>query len=119
MNQNQKNMLKELYNNLVMAFNEQDLGDCADSLQKILQNEREFFENIPQDMRESQEAKESQKVIDNLEKANDAVLEVLSEFEEYEISGFFAAVRGNNSSLRALFKENVQFASNCIAEILH
>lgn len=118
MNQNQKNALKELYNNLIRAFDVQDLGDCADKLQDILKTERDYLKSLPKGEVYLKEANESQKAIDKLEKADAAIFDVLNEFEEYEIGGAFAAMVGNNSELRALFKENVQFASVCIDEIL-
>ncbi len=96
--------LGELQENLIMAFDERDLGECAEKLQAILKSARE--------------QKQNNEIIENLEKADAAIFEVLCEFEEYEIGGAFAAMVGNNSELRALFKENVQYAAGCIDKIL-
>lgn len=105
MNQQQIEKLKYLHKSLVMAFDVNDLEDCADILKDILENVRKG-------------KGENSEVIELLEKADAAIFEVLCAFEEYEISGFFAAVVGNNSELRAIFKENVQYACSQIAEIL-
>lgn len=106
MDKQQIDKLSNLHKNLVMAFDVQELGDCADELKDILENLRK-------------DSKENSEAIELLEKAEAAIYDVLSVFEEYEISGFFAAVVGNNSELRAIFKENVQFAVKQISEILN
>ena len=105
MTKEQIEKLYSLYKNLTTVFDAQELSDCADELKAIL-------ENLRCDEKENKEA------IELLEKAEAAIDYVLCEFEEYEISGFFAAVIGNNSQLRVLFKENVQFAIECIEQIL-
>ena len=89
-----------------MAFGEQELSDCADELAGILY-----------DLKKN--AQENAAAIEILEKAQSALLDVLYEFEEYEIGGAFAAMVGNNSEFRALYKENVQFAVGCIDEVLN
>ena len=105
MTKQQIEKLKDLHKNLTTAFDAGELSDCADELKGIL-------ENLKNDATENGEA------IGLLEKADAAIFEVLCEFDEYEIGGAFAAMVGNNSELRALFKENVQFAVGCISEIL-
>ncbi len=105
MNQQQIEKLKYLHKSLVKAFDVNDLEECTDILKDVL-------ENVRKDKGENSE------VIDHLEKADAAIYDVLYAFEEYEISGFFAAVVGNNSELRALFKENVKFADSQISEVL-
>lgn len=105
MNQQQIDKLNGLHKNLTVAFDVQELSDCADELKDIL-------ESLKNDATENEEA------IELLEKADAAIFDVLCEFEEYEIGGAFAAMVGNNSELRAIFKENVQEAVGYIAEIL-
>ena len=105
MTKEQIEKLQNLHKNLTMAFDVQELSDCADEVKEIL-------ENLKSDAAENSEA------IGLLEKADGAIFEVLCEFEEYEIGGAFAAMVGNNSELRALYKENVQFSVGCIDEIL-
>lgn len=105
MNRQQIEKLYGLHNNLLTAFDINDLEDCADTLKDILENVRKG-------------KGENSEVIGLLEKADAAIFDVVCAFEEYEISGFFAAVVGNNSELRAIFKENVQYACSQIAEIL-
>ncbi len=105
MNKQQIEKLKYLHKSLMMAFDLSDLEECADILKDVLDNVR-------------CDDKENREVIECLEKADAAIFDVLCAFEEYEIGGFFAAVVGNNSELRAIFKENVQYACNQIAEIL-
>lgn len=97
--------LYELHKNLTIAFDINDLEECANALKGILEDARN-------------DARENSEAIGLLEKADAAIFDVICEFEEYEISGLFAAVVGNNSELRSLFKENVQIAISCIAEIL-
>lgn len=106
MTKEQIEKLKDLHKSLITAFDVQELSDCADEL-------REILENVRNDISENSEA------IGLLEKADAAIFDVLCAFEEYEISGLFAAVVGNNSELRAIYKENVQFAIVCIAQILN
>ena len=106
MTKQQIEKLKDLHKNLTVAFDVQELSDCADELKGIL----EVLQNA---------AYENSEAIGLLEKADGAIFEVLCEFEEYEIGGAFAAMVGNNSELRALYKENVQFSVACIDEILN
>lgn len=105
MTNEQIEMLKDLRKNLTVAFNVQELSDCADELKDVLDSLRNT-------------ASENSEDIGLLEKADGAIFEVLCELEEYEIGGAFAAMVGNNSELRALYKENVQFSVGCIDEIL-
>ncbi len=105
MTKEQIEKLENLHKNLTVAFDVQELSDCADELGDILENLRK-------------DATENSETIGLLEKADAAIYEVLCEFDEYEIGGGFAAVVGNNSELRALYKENVKFATSCVAEIL-
>ena len=105
MTREQIEKFEDLHKSLTTAFDAGELSDCADELKEIL-------ENLKND------ATENGGAIGLLEKADGAIFEVLCEFDEYEIGGAFAAMVGNNSELRALFKENVQFAVGCISEIL-
>ena len=105
MTREQIEKLKDLHKSLITVFDAGELSDCADELKEIL-------ENLKNDATENGED------IGLLEKADSAIFEVLCEFDEYEIGGAFAAMVGNNSELRALFKENVQFAIECIEQIL-
>ena len=106
MNKEQITKLNELYQNLTTAFDVQELSDCADELKDIL-------ESLKNDATENGEA------IELLEKTDAAIFDVLCLFEDYEIGGAFAAMVGNNSELRALYKENVQFSVACIDKILN
>lgn len=105
MTKEQIGKLENLHKSLTVAFDVQELSDCADEF-------REILENLRNDDAENSAA------IELLEKADAAIYDVLCEFEEYEIGGAFAAMVGNNSELRALYKENVQFSVGCIDEIL-
>ena len=105
MTKEQIEKLYSLHKNLTTVFDAQELSDCAEELKGIL-------ENI------CDKAQENKEVIQSLEKADAAIDYVLCEFEEYEIGGAFAAVVGNNSQLRAIYKENVQLAIGLIDEIL-
>ena len=106
MTKQQIEKIKDLHKNLTVAFDVQELSDCADELKGIL-------EGLQNDAGENSEA------IGLLEKADAAIFEVLCEFDDFEIGGAFAAMVGNNSELRALYKENVQFSVGCIDEILN
>ena len=106
MTKQQIDKLKDLHKNLTTAFDVQELSDCADELKEVLESLRNADG-------------ENSEAIELLEKADGAIFEVLCEFEEYEIGGAFAAMVGNNSELRALYKENVQFSVGCIDEILN
>ena len=97
--------LYELHKNLTIAFNINDWEECANALKGILEDARN-------------DARENSEAIGLLEKADAAIFDVLCEFEEYEIGGAFAAMVGNNSELRAIYKENVQEAIGYITEIL-
>ena len=103
MNREQIEKLDMIKGELMVAFDVHELSDCAYELSTILQSERESADA---------------KTVECLKKAQLALDNVLIAFEEYEIGGAFAAMVGNNSELRALFKENVHTAIVCIDQIL-
>ncbi len=109
MNQKRRLKLQGLYQKLISVFDMDDLAVCSETLLDILQEEEEYYDNIPYNLIESKRAKESEKAIELLNKADDAIFDAITLYEDFDIL---------NITAQSAFRNKVLDATNCIVEIL-
>ena len=109
MNSKQIKKLNQLHQNLLSAFDMDALAECHGTVFDVLGEEEEYYNNIPNDLKESPEAKESERVIKLLNQADDALVDALCLYVDYE-----TLYKGNEDD----FREKVNDTVGYVAEIL-
>jgi hypothetical protein len=76
MNKQRRKEIYEIIMKLQNVGNKEDLGDCINDLENVREDESEYFENIPENLQNSQRAYDSEEALgtldDVLDELNDA-----------------------------------------------
>lgn len=85
MNPEQIQKLNGLHQSLLSAFDMDALAECYGTLLDVLKEEEKCYNNIPNNLKESPRAKESERVIKLLSQADEALLDAVFMHQDYEI----------------------------------
>ena len=83
MNKARRKELETVISNLNEIQGKDDLYACINELEKIRDDEQDYYDNIPENLQYSQRAEDSEAAIDNLEEALDLMNEVYND-EEFD-----------------------------------
>ena len=75
MNKARRKELETVISNLNEIQGKDDLYACINDLEKIRDDEQDYYDNIPENLQYSQRAEDSEAAIDNLEEALDLINE--------------------------------------------
>lgn len=75
MNKARRKELEPVISNLNEIQGKDDLYACINDLEKIRDDEQDYYDNIPENLQYSQRAEDSEAAIDNLEEALDLLNE--------------------------------------------
>ena len=109
MNQEQIQKLNKLKQNLLSAFDMDALAECHEVLFDILTEEENLYNNISNNLKDSQQAVEVERVVKLLNKAENALVDAVFLYEDYEI-----LFKGDKDDFRDKVKDTI----DCIDEIL-
>lgn len=76
MNKSRRNALSKIIRRLNTMQDKEDLYGLIDELDTLKGEEQDYYDNIPENLQNSQRAQDSEQAIDNLEEALDLLNEV-------------------------------------------
>lgn len=76
MNKSRRNELSKIIRRLNTMQDKEDLYGLIDELDTLKDEEQDYYDNIPENLQNSQRAQDSEQAIDNLEEALDLLNEV-------------------------------------------
>lgn len=76
MNKSRRNELSKIIRRLNAIRDKEDLYGLIDELDTLKDEEQDYYDNIPENLQNSQRAQDSEQAIDNLEEALDLLNEV-------------------------------------------
>jgi predicted RNase H-like HicB family nuclease len=81
MNKSRRNALSKIIRELNVIQNKNGLDGLIDELDTLKEEEQDYYNNIPENLQNSQRAQDSEQAIDNLEEAVDLLNEVYNSDE--------------------------------------
>lgn len=76
MNKTRRKELSDIIKRLNMIHDKENLYDCINTLENIKDEEKDYYDNIPENLQYSQRAEDSETAIENLEEALDLLNKV-------------------------------------------
>jgi predicted RNase H-like HicB family nuclease len=90
MNKSRRLWLRKLIKEINTVYDDDDLKGCIDTLENILDDEQNYYDNIPENLQYSQCAETSEEAINNIEEALECLNEALNCDDKYE---FMSCIR--------------------------
>lgn len=88
MNKSRRQELRNLTRGIHNVSDSDGLNDCINTLENILWDEQNYYDNIPENLQYSQRAETSEEAIEKIEEALECLQEALNCEDKYDFIGY-------------------------------